>query len=103
MNASTISRALSAAGVTKSQSRRGRIARITSEGFIAENCLSGRTLITYRKHSELVWSSEAGREAWLARKAEARKAIEAVLTAKALTFEIEDKDFCLKVWVGEKN
>ena len=100
MNASAISRALNAAGIRKSSSRKGRIMRITSEGFEVENLSSGRVLIEYRKHSELIWSIPTARESWLNRKAEARKAIEAVLEAKGFKFEVDDQDFVLTIWVG---
>lgn len=88
--ATAIRHQLKDAGIRKSETRKGRIAPIATEGLAVLVTPAG-FILTYRSHSELVWSNTQARENFLERRESAKEAILNILRERGLAnFEVSD-------------
>jgi hypothetical protein len=76
-NAATISRILNAAGIRKSETGRGRVSTVESEGFKVSTLQTGAVVVQYRSYSSVSIS-----DSFESRRELAMKEIETILTSK---------------------
>lgn len=76
-NASVVSRILNAAGIRKSESGKGRVSTVESEGFAISTLQTGAIVVQYRSYSSVRIS-----DSFESRRQQAIKEIEAILVSK---------------------